>query len=55
VEDPSEFEEELLELRGVNAGEHRVLRGESTAVPNAMTAFLLYLRQRIYAERKRRR
>jgi hypothetical protein len=44
VEDPSEFEEEVLEMRGVNVGGHRVLRGESTVVPNAIAAFLLYLR-----------
>jgi hypothetical protein len=44
VEDPSEFEEEVLELRGVNVGGYGVLRGESTVVPNAIAAFLLYLR-----------
>src|SRR5215211_982489 len=44
VEDPSEFEEQVLELRGVNVGGYRVLRGESTVVPNAIAAFLLYLR-----------
>ena len=44
VEDPSEFEEEVLEVRGVQVGEHRVLRAESTVVPNAIAAFLLYLR-----------
>jgi len=44
VEDPSEFEEEVLEVRGVNVGGYRVLRAESTVVPNAIAAFLLYLR-----------
>jgi hypothetical protein len=44
VEDPSEFEEEVLEVRGVNVSEYRVLRAESTVVPNAIAAFLLYLR-----------
>jgi hypothetical protein len=44
VEDPSEFEEEVLEVRGVNVGGYRVLRGKSTVVPNAIAAFLLYLR-----------
>jgi len=44
VEDPSEFEEEVLEVRGVNVGGYRVLRTESTVVPNAIAAFLLYLR-----------
>jgi hypothetical protein len=44
VNDPSEFEEEVLEVRGVNVGGYRVLRAESTVVPNAIAAFLLYLR-----------
>jgi hypothetical protein len=44
VEDPSEFEEEVLEVKGVDVGGHKVLRGESTVVPNAIAAFLLYLR-----------
>jgi len=29
VEDPSEFEEEVLEVRGVNVGGYRVLRGRA--------------------------
>jgi hypothetical protein len=44
VNDPSEFEEEVLEVRGVEVGSHKVLRAESTVVPNAIAAFLLYLR-----------
>src|SRR5215203_5737014 len=44
VEDPAEFGEEVPEVRGVNVGGYRVLRGESTVVPNAIAAFLLYLR-----------
>jgi len=44
VGDPSEFEEEVLEVRGVNVGGYRVLRAESTVVPNAIAALLLYLR-----------
>ena len=43
VEDASEFED-VLEVRGVEIGGHRVLRGESSAVPNAIAAFLLHLR-----------
>src|SRR5829696_978237 len=43
VEDPSEFED-VLEVRGKEIGDYRVLRGESSAVPNAIAAFLLHLR-----------
>src|SRR5829696_7984860 len=43
VEDPSEFEE-VLKVRGVEVGEHRVLRAESSVVPNAIAAFLIHLR-----------
>jgi hypothetical protein len=44
VDDPSEFEEEVLEVRGVEVGGYKVLRAESTVVPNAIATFLLYLR-----------
>ena len=44
VEDPSEFEEEALAVRGVEIGDYKVLRAESAVVPNALAAFLLYLR-----------
>jgi hypothetical protein len=43
VRDPSEFSADL-NIYGVNVGRHRVLRGESTAVANAIAAFLMYLR-----------
>jgi hypothetical protein len=43
VKDASEFEE-VLEVMGVNVGGYKVLRAESSVVPNAIAAFLLYLR-----------
>jgi hypothetical protein len=33
-----------LNVKGVNVGRHRVLQRGSAAVPNAVAAFLLYLR-----------
>jgi hypothetical protein len=44
VEDASEFED-VLEVRGVEIGGHKVLRAESSVVPNAIAAFLLHLRE----------
>ena len=43
VEDASEFED-VLEIRGVEIGGHRVLRGESSTAPNTIAAFLLNVR-----------
>ncbi|MFT2720939.1 amino acid transporter [Deinococcus sp. A31D244] len=43
VADPSEFSD-VVEVRGVDIGGHQVLRLESSAVPNAIAAFLLYVR-----------
>ncbi len=45
VEDASEFED-VLEVRGVEVGGHKVLRAESSTVPNAIAAFLLHLRDK---------
>jgi len=42
VDDPSEFED-VLEVRGVEVSGYRVLRAQSSTVPNAIAAFLLYL------------
>ncbi|MGH3089232.1 MAG: amino acid transporter [Rubrobacteraceae bacterium] len=43
VADPSEFAD-VLEVRGVKVGKHKVLRAESSTVPNAIAALLLHLR-----------
>ena len=43
VDDPSEFED-VLEVRGVEVGGYRVIRLQSSVVPNAIAAFLLYVR-----------
>jgi hypothetical protein len=43
VADPSEFAD-VLEVRGAKVGPYQVLRAESSTVPNAIAAFLLYLR-----------
>ncbi|MBV9643009.1 MAG: amino acid transporter [Verrucomicrobia bacterium] len=43
VRDPSEFSADL-NIHGFSVGRHRVLRGDSAAVPNAIAAFLLHLR-----------
>ncbi|HEX6288090.1 MAG TPA: hypothetical protein VFZ66_02820 [Herpetosiphonaceae bacterium] len=43
--DASEFED-VLEVKGVEVGGYRILRAESSAVPNAIASFLLHLRDR---------
>ena len=43
VEDASEFAD-VLEVSGVEVGGYKVLRAKSSTVPNAIAAFLLYLR-----------
>jgi hypothetical protein len=34
----------VLEVRGVRIGDYKVLRAESSVVPNAIAAFLIHLR-----------
>jgi hypothetical protein len=43
VEDASEFTD-VLDVKGVEVGGHKVLRSVSSVVPNAIAAFLLHLR-----------
>jgi hypothetical protein len=43
ISDASEFAE-TIQIQGVEVGEYRILRARSAAVPNAIAAILLYLR-----------
>lgn len=45
IDDPSEFAH-TLEVKGVEVGRHQILRIAAPAVPNAIAAFLLYVRDR---------
>jgi hypothetical protein len=43
VSDASEFAD-IIKVQGVHVGDYRILRAESAAVPNAIAALLLYIR-----------
>jgi hypothetical protein len=43
--DASEFED-VVEVKGVEVGKYHVLRAESSSVPNAIAALMLYIRDR---------
>ena len=43
LEDASGFEN-VLEVKGVKVGGHKVLRAQSSVIPNAIAALLLFLR-----------
>ncbi len=42
--DPSEFEDEVLDVSGITNGKYRIMRCQSPAVPNAIAALLLSIR-----------
>jgi amino acid permease len=44
--DASEFTDEVLDVRGTRVGRHRILRCSSPAIPNAIAALLLHIRDR---------
>jgi hypothetical protein len=46
ISDASDFGDELLEWHGVRMGQYRVLQCTSPAVPNALAALLLYIRDK---------
>jgi hypothetical protein len=45
VSDASEFVD-IIRIEGVKVGDYRILRAHSAAVPNAIAAILLYIRDR---------
>lgn len=46
VSDASDFGDEVLEVEGVLSGNNRILKCASPAVPNALAALLLYIRDK---------
>ncbi len=50
VSDASDFDDEILSVSGAMEGSYKVLRCESPAVPNAMAALLLYIRDKTHQQ-----
>ncbi|MFN8549946.1 MAG: hypothetical protein U0103_00560 [Candidatus Obscuribacterales bacterium] len=50
VSDASDFDDEILSVSGYIQDSYRILRCESPAVPNAMAALLLYLRDKTHKQ-----
>ncbi|MBK7995637.1 MAG: amino acid transporter [Blastocatellia bacterium] len=48
--DASEFTDEVLEVHGVKEGKHYILRCESPAIPNAIAALLLHIRDKTHLQ-----
>jgi hypothetical protein len=48
--DASEFTDDVLEVHGINEGKHHILRCESPAVPNAIAALLLHIRDKTHKQ-----
>ncbi|KAF0195257.1 MAG: putative amino acid transporter [bacterium] len=48
--DASEFTDDVLEVQGVKEGKHYILRCESPAVPNAIAALLLHIRDKTHEQ-----
>jgi amino acid permease len=46
--DASEFKDDALDVRAFTAGRHRILRCTSPAIPNAIAALLLHIRDRTH-------
>lgn len=50
VSDASEFDDEILSVEGGKEGSYKILRCESPAVPNAMAALLLHIRDKYHKQ-----
>lgn len=48
--DASEFTDDVLEVHGAKEGKHKILRCESPAVPNAIAALLLHIRDKTHEQ-----